>query len=73
VLFYGKININSFEVNTLFVTVLITIVISLAVFASVAAWFNTQIILRDLSKIKKELGVKEEKKPSFLDRDLDND
>lgn len=59
--------------NTLFVTILITIVILLVVFASIASWFNTQTILRDLSEIMKELGIKEEKNPSFLDRDLDHD
>ncbi|CAH0173237.1 hypothetical protein SRABI96_01247 [Peribacillus sp. Bi96] len=55
------------------VNVLIIIVLVLAIFASIAAWLNTQTIIRDLSEIKAKLGIKEEKKPSFLDKDLDND
>ncbi|MCP1122694.1 hypothetical protein NKR74_04950 [Bacillus sp. 3103sda1] len=55
------------------VNVLITFVLVLAVFASIAAWLNTQTILRDLTEIKTKLGIKEEKKPPFLDKDLDND
>ncbi|MDH5161855.1 hypothetical protein P5X88_12980 [Heyndrickxia oleronia] len=49
------------------------IAIIVAVFASIAAWLNTQIIVRELAEIKEKLGIKEHQKPSFLDRDLDND
>jgi len=34
---------------------------------------NTQLIIRDIAEIKKKLGIEEIKKPSFLDKDLDND
>nr|WP_259547074.1 hypothetical protein [Heyndrickxia oleronia] len=54
--------------NTIFI-----IAIIVAVLASIAAWLNTQIIVRELAEIKENLGIKEHKKPSFLDRDLDND
>lgn len=54
--------------NTIFI-----IAIIVAVFASIAAWLNTQIIVRELAEIKEKLGIKEHQKPSFLDRDLDND
>ncbi|GIN41259.1 hypothetical protein MHI39_19615 [Heyndrickxia sp. FSL K6-6286] len=54
--------------NTIFI-----IAIIVAVFASIAAWLNTQIIVRELAEIKEKLGIKEHKKSSFLDRDLDND
>jgi hypothetical protein len=51
----------------------ILILLALAIFASIAAWVNTQTILRDLTEIKERLGIKEEKNQSFLDKDLDND
>jgi hypothetical protein len=47
--------------------------LALIIFASIAAWVNTQTILRDLTEIKERLGIKEEKNQSFLDKDLDND
>jgi hypothetical protein len=56
----------------MFGTILIIFVLALAIFASIAAWLNTRTILRDLSKIKAELGGKEEK-TFFLDNDLDSD
>jgi len=55
-------------VNTIF-----SVIIIVAVFASIAAWLNTQIILRDLAEIKEQLGMKDVKRPSFLDDDLDKD
>ena len=55
------------------INILITIALALAIFASIAAWLNTQIILRELSEIKAKLGISEIKKSSFLDKDLDND
>lgn len=55
------------------VNIFITIVLVLAIFASIATWLNTQIILRELSEIKVKLGIAEIKKSSFLDKDLDND
>ena len=55
------------------VNIFITIVSVLAIFASIAAWLNTQIILKELSEIKAKLGIAATKKSSFLDKDLDND
>ena len=55
------------------INIIITIALVLAIFASIAAWLNTQIILRELSEIKAKLGIPEIKKSSFLDKDLDND
>ncbi|MBB2479293.1 MULTISPECIES: hypothetical protein [Heyndrickxia] len=53
--------------------VILLIVAVLAAIASIVACINTQAIVRDLSEIKEKLGIKEIKKPSFLDKDLDND
>ncbi|MFE8700086.1 hypothetical protein ACFYKX_05545 [Cytobacillus sp. FJAT-54145] len=53
--------------------IFITIVLTVAIFASIAAWLNSQTILRELAEIKDHLGIKEERKKSFLDRDLDKD
>ena len=55
------------------INIFITIVVVLAIFASIAAWLNTQIILKELSEIKSKLGIAATKKFSFLDKDLDND
>jgi hypothetical protein len=55
------------------VNILILLALALIIFASIAAWVNTQTILRDLTEIKERLGIKEEKNKSFLDKDLDND
>ena len=55
------------------VNIFITIVSVLAIFASIAACINTQIILKELSEIKSKLGIAATKKFSFLDKDLDND
>lgn len=52
-------------------TIIMAIVLVLLVFAVIAAWLNTQIILKDLAMIKQELGIKDIKNPSFLDDDLD--
>lgn len=60
-------------VNILTMNILIAIGLFVAVFASLAAWLNTQIILKELAEIKTKLGIKDEKKPSFFDRDLDQD
>jgi len=38
----------------------------LAVISSILAWLNTEKISRDLKDIKANLGINEEKKPSFL-------
>lgn len=54
-------------------TLFITITLILAVIFSFAAWFNTQVIIRELSDLKERLHMKEEKKTSFLDHDLDQE
>ena len=51
--------------------IIITIILVLGALAAIASLFNTQIILKDLSEIKRNLGMKEDRKPSFLDKDLD--
>ncbi|MGC4377643.1 hypothetical protein WD019_11980 [Fictibacillus sp. Mic-4] len=56
----------------LIIKVILSIVPIVIVIASIAAWFNTQVILRELAEIKNKLGIKEEKNPSFLNRDLDD-
>ncbi|WNS79227.1 hypothetical protein RRU94_16865 [Domibacillus sp. DTU_2020_1001157_1_SI_ALB_TIR_016] len=57
------------EIN---INLIITIVLILGAFASIVACINTLTILKDLAEIKEKLDIKEEKKPSFLDKDLDN-
>ncbi|MDX8364572.1 hypothetical protein [Cytobacillus sp. IB215665] len=52
--------------------ILITALIIIAVVASIAAWKNTETILRDLSEIKKYLNISEEKN-SYFDSDLDKE
>ncbi|MBN8193785.1 hypothetical protein JI667_16665 [Bacillus sp. NTK074B] len=52
-------------------TLIITIALILAVIFSFAAWFNTQVTIREISDLKERLHMKEEKKTSFLDHDLD--
>lgn len=64
------VKITSVEVSILLVNSLITIGLVLAIFSSIAAWLNTQIILKYLSEIKAKLEIKENKKPSFLDKDF---
>ena len=34
-----------------------SLVLPLAIFAAIAAWLNTQIILKELSEIKAKLGI----------------
>lgn len=53
-------------------SIIITIVLLLAIIGSIAAWINTRIIIEELDAIKRHLGIKEEKKESFLDKDLDD-
>jgi len=55
------------------VNIIISVVLIVAVFASVAAWLNTHIILKDLGVIKEQLGIKDVRKPSVFDDDLDKD
>lgn len=54
-------------------TLFVSIALIMAVLFSFAAWFNTQVIIRELTDVKKQLHIKEEKKPSFLDHDLDQE
>ncbi len=49
------------------------IVLAIAVITAVGAWLNTRMILKDLAVIKIKLGIKEERKPSVFDNDLDKD
>ena len=73
-LVYGKIIENSIVWGDIrLVHIIVTIVLVLGALAAIASWLNTQAILRDLSEIKGKLGIKESKKPSFLDKDLDKD
>jgi hypothetical protein len=57
----------------LLVNILVTAALILAVFAAIAAWLNTKVIIKDLAAIKEKLGIKDERKPSVFDKDLDKD
>jgi hypothetical protein len=59
--------------DTVLVNIIISVALIVAVFASVAAWLNTQIILKDLAVIKKQLGIEDVRKTSVFDDDLDMD
>lgn len=52
---------------------ILLIVILLAIFASIAGWLNTRTILKELTEIKKSMGIKDKNTNSFLDDDLDRD
>jgi hypothetical protein len=54
-------------------TLFISIALIIAVLFSFAAWSNTQVIIRELTDMKKQLHIKDERKSSFLDRDLDQE
>ena len=41
--------------------------------ASLLAWQNTHTIKQDIEKIKVQLNIEEQRSPSVLDHDLDND
>jgi hypothetical protein len=58
-------------VAQLAVNILILLALALIIFASIAAWVNTQTILRDLTEIKERLGIKEEKNQSFCRRQVE--
>lgn len=55
------------------VNIIISVVLIVAVFPSVAAWINTHIILKDLAVIKEQLGIEDVRKKSVFDDDLDMD
>jgi hypothetical protein len=67
----GKI---SFEVSVLYViNIWLIVIIASAFLAAIGAWLNTRIILKELSGIKANLGIKEERAPSVFDNDLDKE
>ncbi len=53
--------------------IIILIFFIISCFASIIAWLNTHTILKELSEIKRQLGIKEYSKPSIFDNDLDKD
>ncbi len=54
-------------------TLFVTIALILAVLFSFAAWYNTQVIIRELTEMKQHFNMKEDGKPSFFDHDLDQE
>ncbi|ESU33251.1 hypothetical protein G3A_07235 [Bacillus sp. 17376] len=55
------------------INIWVTILLAVAFLAAIGAWLNTRIILKDLDKIKAQLGIKEERTPSVFDNDLDKE
>lgn len=53
--------------------IILVIILVLAIIGSIAGWLNTRTILKELADIKRELGVKDVRKPSIFDNDLDKD
>jgi hypothetical protein len=47
-------------------TVFITVALILAVIFSFAAWFNTQVLIREMTDMKEYLDMKEEKKRPLI-------
>jgi hypothetical protein len=55
------------------INIWLTVILAAAFLAAIGAWLNTRIIINDLAKIKAHLGIKEERKPSVFDNDLDKE
>ncbi|WP_117170262.1 hypothetical protein [Paraliobacillus sediminis] len=55
------------------IDIIIIIAMILAIIGSIAAWINTNTILKDVSEIKKELGIKEYKIKHFIHDDDKNE
>ncbi|WP_112180392.1 hypothetical protein [Paraliobacillus zengyii] len=55
------------------INIIIIIAMILAIIGSIKAWINTNTILEDLSEIKKELGIKENKIKHFIHEDDKNE
>ncbi|MUK88694.1 hypothetical protein GMD78_09850 [Ornithinibacillus sp. L9] len=53
---------------------IIILILIVAVFASIAGWLNTKLLLKDLAEVKEKLGIeeKEENNGLFIKNDLDN-
>lgn len=49
------------------------LIFAVLVITSVAAWINTKIILEEINKIKKHLGIPEDKPFDFQKNPIDND
>ncbi|WP_337969841.1 hypothetical protein [Virgibacillus salexigens] len=52
--------------------ILITIILIITIFASIAAWLNTKVILKELELIKDKLEITDREESSFLKNDLDS-
>ncbi|MDG5788783.1 hypothetical protein QA612_15025 [Evansella sp. AB-P1] len=44
----------------IFINFLLFLIFIFAIIGSIAAWINTRIIIKDLSKIKEELGIQDQ-------------
>ncbi|WNF24696.1 hypothetical protein [Mesobacillus jeotgali] len=55
------------------INIWVTVILVIAILATIGAWLNSRIILKDLAIIKTHLGIKDERKPSVFDNDLDKD
>ncbi len=53
--------------------IILLVVLVLAIIGSIAGWLNTRTILKELADIKRELRIKDVRKPSVFDNDLDKD
>lgn len=55
------------------INIILLVILVLAIIGSIAGWLNTRTILKELAEIKRELGIKDVRKPSIFDNDLDKD
>ncbi|MBE4907572.1 hypothetical protein IMZ08_05775 [Bacillus luteolus] len=55
------------------IQIILLVIIVLAIIGSILGWLNTRAILKELQDIKRELGIKDVRKPSIFDNDLDKD
>ncbi|QOR68129.1 hypothetical protein IM538_08475 [Cytobacillus suaedae] len=53
--------------------IILLVILVLAIIGSILGWLNTRTILKEIADIKKELGMKNIRKPSVFDNDLDKD
>jgi uncharacterized protein YxeA len=54
-------------------TAILIVILVITFIASLLAWHNTNLIRKDLERIKDHLDIHEKRKTSLFDRDLDND
>jgi hypothetical protein len=55
------------------INIILFVILVFAIIGSILGWLNTRTILKELADIKRELGIKDVRKSSYFDKDLDKD